>query len=181
METQEIWRTYHKYGGKYEVSTLWNIRNKFNNKPVSITKSWWYCYPWIKDENGEWKRIRIHRAIAEVFIPNPDNKPYVNHINWIKDDNRVSNLEWCTPRENNLHMFRALGVKANKTWTWKFWYLNPTSKPIEQWSLDWIMLNKYDAINTAERKTWIQSRQISNCLCWRQKTAKWYIWKYQTP
>jgi hypothetical protein len=65
-----------------------------------------YLRTMLKGEDGKFHTIKIHRIIAQTFISNPYNKPQINHINCIKNDNRVSNLEWATNSENIKHAYK---------------------------------------------------------------------------
>ena len=84
------------FEGKYIIYSdgqIWSVkRNKFLKASVHHTGYTRICI--------DKKDYRIHRLVAEAFIPNPNNLPMINHINEIKSDNRVENLEWCTNRYN---------------------------------------------------------------------------------
>jgi hypothetical protein len=89
---------------RYEVSKNGNIRNKTTKKIIAINdKSDKYTVSCLTYDDNKRLSTRIHILIAKTFIDNPDNKKCVNHKNYMKNDNRVDNLEWSTHKENNNH------------------------------------------------------------------------------
>lgn len=101
---QEIWKDIEGYEGEYQVSNFGNVRSlNFMRRGVTreLAKkhSGGYSYV-ILYKKTKIKRKRIHRLVAETFIPNPDNLPEVNHKDENKENNRIDNLEWCTHQYN---------------------------------------------------------------------------------
>ena len=114
---EEVWKDIPWYEGKYQVSNLWNVMSlnyggTKKSKIMAFSVSWkWYCIVQLSIWGKKLMR-RIHRLEALAFIPNPENKPQINHKNWIKTDNRVENLEWVTASENAKHAW-ASWLKEN--------------------------------------------------------------------
>ena len=101
----EEWKDVVGYEGLYEVSNLGNVRNKQTGKVLKpiLGKRWGY-YKLNLYKDGIMKSKTIHRLVAEAWIPQVEvDKDQVNHINEIKTDNRVENLEWCTVNYNNAY------------------------------------------------------------------------------
>ena len=100
---REVWKDVVGYEGLYQVSNLGRVKS-FQKKSAIILKQS-LTNKGYKDvrlnKKGICKHKLIHRLIAEAFIPNPENKPFIDHINTVKTDNSIKNLRWTTRTENN--------------------------------------------------------------------------------
>lgn len=130
-------------------------------------------------KNGIKYHKYIHRLVAEAFIPNPENKPQVNHKNGIKQDNRVENLEWVSVKENALHASHILKkIKGSRYWKNKKGNLHPRSKTVLQIKNGQI-IKEFGSLLEAERKTKINFKNISLVCKGCRKNAGGYEWKYK--
>ncbi len=119
INTNEIWKPILNYENEYEISNLGRVKSKARpckgRQPVKEiymkqqesrnTSQTGDSYYYVVDlyKNKKRKHMKVHRLIAEAFIPNPNNLPHINHINFNTLDNSLENLEWITPKGNSQH------------------------------------------------------------------------------
>jgi hypothetical protein len=115
----EFWKYVPNTDNRYLISNQGRLLtlNFKNSKRASVmrpaTNQNGYLHTLIVSE-GKLKKVVIHRLVAQTWIENPLNKAQVNHINFIRNDNRIENLEWCTPQENTLHSYNNGRIKMPK-------------------------------------------------------------------
>ena len=175
MKTEE-WRSIEGWEG-YEISSFGNVRsyrnchgkiiNNFHTLYLNRLRSG-YIYHILKNGRGNYKNFAAHRLVATAFIPNPLNKPQVNHKNGIKIDNRVENLEWATCQENIIHSYQnGLLINGNR-------------KKIIRLTLDDKYIDEYKSISEAGLIFKIGRTSIRHALMGRKIQAGGYKWKFAT-
>lgn len=129
-------------------------------------------------KNGKHKQFSMHRLVAIHFIPNPKNKPEVNHKWGNKKDNRVFALEWSTRSENQLHSYKIGIMKPPRASLGKFGKDHHSSKPVIQMDLDGNEIRRYDGIAEAMRILKKPRLHIGEVCNGKAKTTGGFKWKW---
>ena len=197
----ENWRDVKGYEGLYQVSDLGRIKSldreiiqkikggifaKKIYKGCILKQSMRNGYLSVNFKNKSiGKHKSVHRLIAEAFILNHDNKPLVNHINGIKTDNRMSNLEWCTAKENSQHALNTglhkpylskEAIKKSNDSFCKETICLENKKVFKSAYEAAIWLNDYEFNNT--KKVHTIAAKIRNCRNGRAKSTYGYHFKF---
>jgi hypothetical protein len=171
----EEWRTIQEFPN-YDVSNLGNIKNNKSGKMLKpCVKSGYYHVGLVNDKNK--KTCKVHRLLAIAFIENPEKKSEVNHKDKNKLNNNLTNLEWMTRRENNIHRCEGLNITCNKN---KVVYRidNCTNEIVEKYNSielagEWAFKNGYTKTVHNGRNS------IGNCLNGLSKLAYKFRWEYE--
>ena len=154
-------------GYDYEISNTGQVRNVKTGRILKQTiNRFGYCQVGLC-KNGVQKMFRVHRLVAQAFIPNPNNLPEVNHINECKTDNRIDNLEWCSSSYNaNYGTRNERAAKAR-------------SKAVEQLDEFGNVLATYPSATEVERVLGFSQGNICNA-CQKGLKRYGYYWRYKT-
>lgn len=192
---EEEWKDIKGYEGKYKISNLGRV--KAIERKVRQGKGEYFIKEhelktWIDSVgyvsvgltvDSKTKYFRIHRLIAEAFIPNPNNLPVINHLNGNKTDYRIENLEWTNQKQNSIHAVKT-GLKkvtekqidaARKN---VLLALEKTKKKVKQYDLNGNYIKTWNSMTEIEKTLKIHYQGISKCCLGKNKTSYGYIWKY---
>lgn len=187
----EEWKDIKGYEGFYEVSNTGKIRSldhyirqKNNSKKLhkgKILNTWSDKIGYIVvglNKYNKYKIKKVHRLVAEAFIPNPENKSDVNHKDGNKANNCVNNLEWNTRAENMQHAYNT-GL-SKPYWTGKRGWYSTTGRPIKQIDMKTGETIKiYGSMEEAARQLNIVcAGNIRGCIIGRTKSCAGYKWEY---
>ena len=168
------------YEGLYKVSNLGRILSLdylHTGKPELMTPVNVKGYLRVElCKNGERKKCSVHRLVAETFLPNPENKPEVNHIDEDKTNNRVDNLEWKWHKDNCNHGTRNERIgKANKVVQTNN---SKKSKKVLQLSLSGELIREWPSVSECGRNGFDKGA-VSRCCRGEQKTHKGFRFMYE--
>ena len=190
MTREEIWKPIVDYEGYYEVSNLGRVRSVDRYVPRKNQSPQYFegkilkpainpaGYAWVRISNGRTvKMCRIHRLVAEAFIPNPNNYPIINHKDENKQNNSIDNLEWCTYSYNATYnnSMRARINTRNKNQSYG------CEKKVYQYSLSGELVKIWKSLADVTRNLHLSCGCIANC-CRNMKyrhTAYGYKWSYK--
>lgn len=165
---KEEWQDIAGYEGLYQVSNLGRVKSlnygrTGKEKILSPGNNWGYQMVSLY-KNGIRKQFKIHRLVAETFIPNPDNFSQINHRDENRKNNRVNNLEWCSVQYNltyNNRHIKATRKLAKKIGCFK----------------DGKLIKVYDAVRDV-KKAGFHDGNVCSALKGRRKSAGGYHWQY---
>lgn len=144
----------------YQISTFGRVKN--HKGKITEGSNHESGYLWVSVSP---KQYLLHRLVAKVFIPNPEKKEQVNHIDGNKKNACVSNLEWCSNSENSQHAHDS--------------GLHPTTRPIIQYDLHRNKINEFTSQLEASNMLSISPQGINKCCKNKQKTAGGFIFRYK--
>lgn len=176
---KEIWKDVKGYEGLYQVSNLGRVRNANGHIHVPKKHNKGYYHVHLSDGTGKHKAMLVHRLVAEAFVPNPTNRPCVNHIDENKTNNVPSNLEWCTIAENN-HSYlnnhpERKGKPKKATAPYRF-----DNRQVLQYDMSGNLVRKWDRPRDAVVALGLNQTSIQECCKGKRRTAYGYKWQYAT-